>query len=106
MNPMVFEPSRWQKRQNEGSDASKYMMHFSAGSRQCIGKVLALTIMNMVACALLAEFNFKLADPAEQQRAENGDFKGQSPSQYSVGISELKESNFVKVTRRKAQQTP
>ncbi|KIW10705.1 hypothetical protein PV08_11669 [Exophiala spinifera] len=100
IDSVEFKPSRWQDRHTDALDTNKYLMHFSAGSRQCIGKALALTIMNMVASAILAEFDFELADPTEQGRAENGSFVGKLPAQYSVGISDLTQSVLVNVTKR------
>lgn len=75
-------------------------MHFGAGGRQCIGKTLALSIINKLTATLLSEFSLKLADAQEQEKAVAGEFRGQLPPLKSVGISDVKGPIMVMVSMR------
>lgn len=52
------------------NELSKSLTHFGAGGRQCIGKVLATTLIYKFIITLLSEFWFDLAYPREQKDAE------------------------------------
>jgi cytochrome P450 len=59
-------------------------MHFGLGGRQCIGKTMALTNIYKVVATLLKEFDFQLAEEAEEG------YEGpQMPPLISVGVSDL-----------------
>jgi cytochrome P450 len=75
-------------------------MHFGAGGRQCIGKTLALSIINKLTATLLAEFSLELANGEEQKRAVAGEFRGRLPPMKSVGISDVKGEIMVRATMR------
>jgi cytochrome P450 len=79
-------------------------MHFGAGGRQCIGKTLALAIINKLTATLLSEFSLRLADAKEQERAVAGEFRGQLPPLTSVGISDVKGPIMVIATVRGEQE--
>ncbi|KAF2650009.1 cytochrome P450, partial [Lophiostoma macrostomum CBS 122681] len=94
----MYDPTRWER--ESGESLSKLLMHFGAGGRQCIGKTLALSIINKVTATLLAEFSLELADAMDQQRAVAGEFRGELPPMKSVGISDVKGPIMVMATRR------
>ncbi|KAJ5691555.1 hypothetical protein N7488_012290 [Penicillium malachiteum] len=93
-----FRPSRWEDEANE--ELGKLLMHFGTGGRQCIGKPLALTLIDKTTAILLARFSFQLANEEEQQEVENGLFYGKIPELVGVGRSDLKGSLMVKARER------
>lgn len=84
----VFDPSRWDD--DATAARARYMMHFGLGSRQCIGKTLALSNIYKLAATLLREFEFEMANAEERQVAARGGFRGKLPEMFSVGVSDLK----------------
>lgn len=96
----VFDPARWEDKSN--GEASKLLLQFGAGGRQCIGKPLALSIIHKLTATLLAEFILELADPQEQQAAVAGEFRGRLPPMLSTGISDVKGAIMVRAVDRQA----
>ena len=94
----MYDPSRWET--ESADNLSKLLMHFGAGGRQCIGKTLALSIINKLAATLLSEFRLELADANEQAKAVAGEFRGRLPPMKSIGISDLDGPLYVKATMR------
>ncbi|CRK36878.1 hypothetical protein BN1708_007223 [Verticillium longisporum] len=84
----VFDPSRWDD--DATAARARYLMHFGFGSRQCIGKTLALSNIYKLAATLLREFEFEMANAEERQVAARGGFRGKLPEMISVGVSDLK----------------
>ncbi|RNJ56533.1 hypothetical protein D7B24_007138 [Verticillium nonalfalfae] len=84
----VFDPSRWDD--DATATRARYLMHFGLGSRQCIGKTLALSNVYKLAATLLREFEFEIANAEERQAAARGGFRGKLPEMISVGVSDLK----------------
>ncbi|KAG7125195.1 Cytochrome monooxygenase like protein [Verticillium longisporum] len=84
----VFDPSRWDD--DATAARARYLMHFGLGTRQCIGKTLALSNVYKLAATLLREFEFGIANAEERQVAARGGFRGKLPEMISVGVSDLK----------------
>jgi cytochrome P450 len=59
-NPAVFDPQRFDPRQNVERPRYAYFP-FGGGPRMCIGKGLALLEVQMVLCMLLQRFKFRVA---------------------------------------------
>lgn len=57
--PFVYRPERWQGASHEQTTA---FIPFSAGSRGCIGRSLAMREMMLAAATLLLRFDFRIAE--------------------------------------------
>lgn len=94
----TFNPSRWDS--PETNEKSRLLMHFGLGSRQCIGKTMAMTNIYKVMSTLLPEFEFELADEQERMDAMKGMYVGKLPELVSVGISDLEAPLMVRAKVR------
>lgn len=94
----MYDPARW-GRESSGQ-LSKLLMHFGAGSRQCIGKALALSIIHKVAATLIAEFDLELSDTREQKDAVAGAFRESLPPMKAIGISDVRGPLMVRAKMR------
>jgi len=58
-DPNSFKPERWLPLDTEGKRLQKFLVSFSKGSRQCLGKSLAYAELYMAFAAIFGEFGSK-----------------------------------------------
>ncbi|OAQ60423.1 cytochrome P450 oxidoreductase [Pochonia chlamydosporia 170] len=81
----IFNPDRWFRTGAENMD--RFMMHFGAGPRTCIGKHISLTEIYKLIPNMLRHYRIELVDPKKELKTLNFWFNKQ------VGLN-------VKVTKR------
>jgi len=59
-DPNSFKPERWLPLDTEGKRLQKFLVPFSKGSRQCLGKSLAYAELYMAFAAIFGEFGSKM----------------------------------------------
>ena len=59
--PFEFIPERWLGK--AGADLQKYMLPFSAGARQCVGRNVAYTELSLIVATIVKRYGFALCKP-------------------------------------------
>ncbi|RYO80072.1 hypothetical protein DL766_009336 [Monosporascus sp. MC13-8B] len=65
-NPFIYHPERWIPGEGDAAHESVEREHsvlnpFSVGVRSCLGKAMAVTELQLAVAALLASYDFELA---------------------------------------------
>ncbi|GAB7353809.1 hypothetical protein MBLNU459_g4187t1 [Dothideomycetes sp. NU459] len=71
-----FRPSRWIE--GDATMMDRYMLHFGAGTRTCIGKNISLSELHKLVPQVLRMFSLELADPSAQWKTSNMWFNKQT----------------------------
>lgn len=88
--PFEYRPERWLKKQEGDSQLSDDLnayIPFSAGSRGCIGRSLAMREMMLIAATLLLRFDFRVAEGPLGRLGEGGKNEGEgreNPNEYQL----------------------
>ncbi|KAG9230877.1 cytochrome P450 [Amylocarpus encephaloides] len=64
-DPMTFKPERWFG--EKGKELDHWLLSFSKGTRDCLGKTLAYTEMHLILANLFTRFNIELGPDSEQR---------------------------------------
>ncbi|KAL2864115.1 cytochrome P450 [Aspergillus lucknowensis] len=80
----VYNPDRWIRDPKAAAEMDRYMLHFGAGSRTCIGKNISLAEIHKMIPQLLRSFKLELVDQQKEWTTHNFWFNKQTGIEVRV----------------------
>ncbi|KAI1300897.1 cytochrome P450 oxidoreductase [Xylaria venustula] len=66
-----YRPSRWLEDKEKATNMDRYMLHFGAGTRTCIGKNISLAEIHKLVPEVLSKFKFEMWNEDAQWKTHN-----------------------------------
>ncbi|KAF2970786.1 hypothetical protein GQX73_g2847 [Xylaria multiplex] len=66
-----YRPSRWLEDKEKATNMDRYMLHFGAGTRTCIGKNISIAEIHKLVPEVLRKFKFEMWDQDAQWKTHN-----------------------------------
>ncbi|KAI0205263.1 cytochrome P450 oxidoreductase [Astrocystis sublimbata] len=66
-----YRPSRWLEDKENATNMDRYMLHFGAGTRTCIGKNISIAEIHKLVPEILRKFSFEMWDQDAQWTTHN-----------------------------------